>query len=432
MENAIRTKGLIPVVSEFGRVYEENGNHYVNQAGEDLAHILPREHFVYEPGVPIWSFTDPYEPPVIPPQEFKLTHWPTVEHIITQGFGVNPQDYAQFGLPGHNGWDIRAPMGAAFFAPAPGTVVWASDTMPSDPSQKSAYGFHVRIDHGNGFTSILAHAAPDLNVQVGQTVKGGDIVGFSGNTGNSSGAHLHYEMRKCPGDPGWPWCIIDPWYLLEPLYNPPSTGGISMRPYWLPVASGPGPFFVLQHSTGRTEDIQHQVSGNEVWVVKNRHYEHLRIHNGFVERREDTSPDPATSPGDFYLLDDDGSGWSRWCPEIWKPNDTFYREPDVYWYDKDCNIVQVDENAGSWLRFDKFSPVWTSPASNASPNGITLNNVVEISWRGSPAGPPIERYWLAKNIGYPIQWMNSAGAHNWISELPQGRDPLSREVIHCI
>lgn len=434
--NEIVGEGLFPVHSEKTVAYDDDGTSRaaVIQAGEDVNRVKPRKVFGWEPGLPIYGFTDPFddEPPPVDPPEFKLLVWPSEFHVITQEFGANPEIYKKYGLPGHNGWDIRSPMNSPFFAPQKGTIVWASNMQPSKPDEKSDYGFHVRIDHGDGYTSILAHAAANLPVQVGQIVQAGDIVGYSGNTGFSSGPHLHYELRKCPGDPGWPWCIVDPWYLLEPLYNPPSTGGISMRPYWLPVSSGPGPFFVLQHASGRTEDVQHQVAGNEVFVVKNRNYEHLRIHNGYVERREDSSPDPATSPGAFYLLSDNDTGWSRWSPEVWKEKDVFYREPTVIWYDDNCKIVQTDANVGTWLRFDEFHPSWTSPPSNASPSGVTLANVVELSWRLAPDSPPIERYWLAENVGYPVQWKNNEGKHSWISELPQGRDPLSRDVIHCL
>ncbi len=66
----------------------------------------------------------------------------------------------------------------------------------------TGYGVHVRIDHGEGYSAIYGHLM-DYSVSVGQTVKAGEVIARSDNTGNSTGPHLHFELRKnnIPIDP---------------------------------------------------------------------------------------------------------------------------------------------------------------------------------------------------------------------------------------
>lgn len=419
--------GFTPVESEEWEPF--GSDTYAYQAGEDPAGENPRRVYaaLVPPGGGDWQvfwFEDPGTGKPEPP-EFALTHWPADSFVVTQYFGENPENYDQYGLPGHGGWDIHAPLGAPFYCAASGIVTWASDRKQSNGTP-SDYGWHVKVQAGE-HTCIYAHAAPHPPVAVGDTVVGGQIIALSGNTGNSTGPHLHFELRHPPGDPGWPYNIIDPSPYLEPLReDPPVVPTIDMAPYFRVAASGVGPFFVLQHSDGRTENIQHQMEGQDIFIVKNSQYERLRVFDGHIERREDTS----MGGGNFYALDD-GYGWSKWCPRNWKPDDDFYRQPDVIVMTKNkCTVVTHDSGVASWLRFATYRALWTSPPSNASPEGITLSNVVELHFSWERGGPPIEQYWFAKGIGL-VQWKNDKGAHSWISELPQGREPLKREVIHC-
>ena len=59
---------------------------------------------------------------------------------------------------------------------------------------KSGYGYHVIIDHGNGLVTVYAHCSK-LLVREGAQVKAGDVLALSGNTGKSTGPHLHFEVR---------------------------------------------------------------------------------------------------------------------------------------------------------------------------------------------------------------------------------------------
>ena len=138
--------------------------------------------------------------------------WPTQFNIITQEFGARPEFYGKFGLPGHEGIDFEAPEGSELYAVADGVV---SDVRPdgdSDPVGKP-YGNQLRIQHGEGYTSIYAHLS-QIFAQRGQPVQAGQLIGLSGNTGNSFGAHLHLTIKKNGAtqahETSFPYDIIDP------------------------------------------------------------------------------------------------------------------------------------------------------------------------------------------------------------------------------
>ena len=86
---------------------------------------------------------------------------------------------------GHKGMDLAADYGTGVYAAAAGTVVSAGFD--------GAYGYSVVIDHGNGLKTRYAHAST-LKVAKGATVAQGDLVALVGNTGNSTGNHLHFEV----------------------------------------------------------------------------------------------------------------------------------------------------------------------------------------------------------------------------------------------
>jgi murein DD-endopeptidase MepM/ murein hydrolase activator NlpD len=94
----------------------------------------------------------------------------------------------------HNGIDIGAPTGQSIKAAAGGYVYFAG-TM-------NGYGNTVLIDHGGGMTTLYAHMS-SIGVSKGTAVSKGQSVGAVGSTGNSTGPHLHFEVRigGSPRDP---------------------------------------------------------------------------------------------------------------------------------------------------------------------------------------------------------------------------------------
>lgn len=113
--------------------------------------------------------------------------WPA-KGIVTQRFGENVTEYLDaFGSHGHNGLDIGAPMGTPVLAVAAGEVAFVG----VDP----AYGNYVRLWHpALGLHSFYAHLDKTL-VQAGAQVAQGQQVATMGSTGNSTGPHLHFEVR---------------------------------------------------------------------------------------------------------------------------------------------------------------------------------------------------------------------------------------------
>ncbi|MER5943788.1 M23 family metallopeptidase [Streptomyces sp. NPDC001928] len=92
----------------------------------------------------------------------------------------------------HSGQDFAVPTGTQVVAAHGGTVVKAGGNGAGDGP---AYGNAIVIKHGNGTFSQYAHLSR-IDVKIGQVVKTGQNIAKSGNTGNSSGPHLHFEIRK--------------------------------------------------------------------------------------------------------------------------------------------------------------------------------------------------------------------------------------------
>lgn len=110
---------------------------------------------------------------------------------VSSGFGWPADDHTLSGNaygPGHLGIDISAPEGANVYAAGTGVVTMAAG------GWNYGYGNVVQIDHGNGYVTVYAHLST-IFVSQCQTVGQGGVIGLAGNTGNSFGAHLHFEIR---------------------------------------------------------------------------------------------------------------------------------------------------------------------------------------------------------------------------------------------
>jgi murein DD-endopeptidase MepM/ murein hydrolase activator NlpD len=115
--------------------------------------------------------------------------------------------YARFGKKGddrHEGIDLAAPKGTPVKTAAPGKVIFAGE--------QEGYGLMAIVQHTAGFITLYAHDN-DLRVKTGQHVREGQVIATVGESGRTSGPHLHFEVRK-DGKP------VDPLLFLKP---PPSS-----------------------------------------------------------------------------------------------------------------------------------------------------------------------------------------------------------------
>ncbi len=140
------------------------------------------------------------DPNTIPPKGTPVFNWPVENVIITQYFGgtefakQNASVYA--GRAYHPGIDLGVPRGTQIFAPLSGTVRATGDTdlVPGCYS----WGKWTLIDHANGLSTLYAHQSV-ISVVAGQQVRTGDVIGYSGNTGYSTGPHLHFTVYAKAG-----------------------------------------------------------------------------------------------------------------------------------------------------------------------------------------------------------------------------------------
>jgi murein DD-endopeptidase MepM/ murein hydrolase activator NlpD len=116
--------------------------------------------------------------------------WPADNHFLSGN------DY----WSGHLGIDIAAGEGSPVYAADSGVVTMATG------GYNYGYGNVIQIDHGNGYSTVYAHLST-IGVSVCASVGAGQWIGAAGNTGNSQGAHLHFEVRQNGG-------FINPWFVL--------------------------------------------------------------------------------------------------------------------------------------------------------------------------------------------------------------------------
>jgi hypothetical protein len=148
--------------------------------------------------------------------------WPTDYAVVTQPFGINPQIYRRYGMPGHEGVDFRALTNTNVYAGADGEV-YEVHANPKD----HAYGIHIRIQHADGYKTVYAHLARAL-VRKGEPVQAGQLIGRADSTGNSSAAHLHLSLKRdgatARQETNFPKDIIDPTPFLVWPAGFPSKG----------------------------------------------------------------------------------------------------------------------------------------------------------------------------------------------------------------
>lgn len=110
--------------------------------------------------------------------------WPLDSWDITSRFGGRQDPFGN-GAENHKGVDVAASYGTPIYAAAAGTVQTAG--------WNGGYGRYVKLEHGNGYGSAYGHMSA-IAVTAGQTVEKGEIIGYVGSSGYSTGSHLHFEV----------------------------------------------------------------------------------------------------------------------------------------------------------------------------------------------------------------------------------------------
>ncbi len=170
------------------------GQTRIKQKGEEGLHEVVRE-YVYYGDSETPSETTEIQRTVLkePVDEIKEIGQKLANGDLAQvGNGVlawpvpNYKGVSRWMTNGHKGADIRANFGTPIYASDSGVVTTAG--------WHYSYGNHVVINHGNGTTTLYAHASR-LAVRPGQSVQRGDVIAYVGSTGNSTGNHCHFEIR---------------------------------------------------------------------------------------------------------------------------------------------------------------------------------------------------------------------------------------------
>lgn len=161
--------------------------------------IRQREIFLKELAVIEDELRISVDPDSIPSSRSGVLAWPLDDVLITQYFGntsfasANPQVYNG---GGHNGIDLNASTGSKVRSALSGTVAATGNT--DLQSGCFSYGKWALVRHNNGLSTLYAHLSV-ISVSAGKTLKTGDIIGFSGNTGYSTGPHLHFSVFASDG-----------------------------------------------------------------------------------------------------------------------------------------------------------------------------------------------------------------------------------------
>ena len=124
-------------------------------------------------------------------KEDQINHTPSIlplngEHEIASTFGYRRNPFGGWTSEFHNGVDFACDYGTEVHATAAGVITFAG--------WDAVYGRKVEIDHGSGIETFYGHNS-SLLVKVGDTVQKGDLIAYSGNSGRSTGSHLHYGAR---------------------------------------------------------------------------------------------------------------------------------------------------------------------------------------------------------------------------------------------
>lgn len=333
-----------------------------------------------------------------------------------------------YGNGQHEGIDYIVPgQGADKTAEVLCVLAGTVDRVAESPS---GYGKYVRIaSYASGQNVSIWYAHLDKQfVKAGQMVAAGEPVGEIGNTGNSTGEHLHLTMQlHGRGLAGY--VVAD---VVDPAPFLPSMAQAAMLPPYLPLGQtidllpylmGDGRLYEVRHPDGATERLQTQRGAAGIFYqTKNHLWEELRADEFYIWRGLDTSPAPdSQGRARVYRQYEPGQSMARWCPRRMAVGQTWTAPVahTVQFYEKgSCH--PLSENSGQatnrmTLVAHHRMRVW---------NGLTINDVIEMK-------SPHETYFFARGYGL-VAWGSSWGSSAIVEEHAAGQRPNNeREDIRC-
>lgn len=196
---------------------------------------------------------------------------------ITQLFGLNPELYKKWGFPGHNGIDYGIPNGTPIMAAASGTVAMVG-------FENGGYGNYVKLTHTDGsktYYTYYAHLA-SAAVAAGQKVKAGAVIGYSNNTGASTGPHLHFGLKIDGENPAYKGYVDPMPYFsaagaeeggegveaeLPDAVKLPSSLSFEVIPEVLNVRNGPGVEYTIVGQLQKGKVVSgKRLHSKSVWI----------------------------------------------------------------------------------------------------------------------------------------------------------------------
>lgn len=272
------------------------------------------------------------------------------KRTISQRFGENPADYARFGMAGHNGIDFACPVG---------TVVCAVDGgVVQEAGELTDYGTYIKLRHTWG-ESLYAHLSK-MRVEQGMAVGKGEPIALSGNSGNSTGPHLHLGIRIYPYKRGHPYDgYSDPQPYLGDVSAPPP-----------PTVDVPAAIKAAASEFG----VQWQLLASQAWAESS------------------FNPKAQSSAGAKGLMQIMDVTWAEWSPRIGAGSDPFdalqsarvgaayllwlIKQTDGFEFDA---LVAYGWGIGNWLNDPNGAPeVWLNYASKII-HGRDLLKALEVS-----------------------------------------------------
>ena len=167
-------------------------------------------------------------------------------YSVTQRFGEKITDPA-----GHTGIDYALYLGTPVLAAADGTVTRVAHLQGS-------YGTHVMLSHEDGLETVYAHLS-QTSVSLGTKVLAGQVIGLSGNSGNSTGPHLHFEVRRNGK-------AIDPEIIFREGLNNGKPAERRVSVPLLFVRSGPGTEYPIVDSLKQGTQVSGDLTAETVWL----------------------------------------------------------------------------------------------------------------------------------------------------------------------